>query len=153
MYNKILVPLDGSELAECTMSHLKAVALGCNVSEVVLFRVVEPLPSQTYAALAQGGTTTIQQVEFERQDEAKKYIANKIEEVKKEGINAIPVITDGYAADEILKYSEKNGVDLIIMSSHGRGGLSRLFLGSVTGKVLHSSAQPVFIVSPVACAV
>jgi len=153
MYNKILVPLDGSELAECTLSHLKAIALGCHVSDVVLLRVIEPLPSQTYAALAGGGTAIIQQVEQERQEEAKKYIANKTEEIKKDGINASPAIANGYAADEILKYSQNSGVDLIIMSTHGRGGISRLFLGSVTGKVLHSSAQPVLVVSPVACSI
>ena len=42
MYKKILVPLDGSELAECALEHVKAIASGCNVPEVVLFRVVEP---------------------------------------------------------------------------------------------------------------
>ena len=42
MYKKILVPLDGSELAECALEHVKAIAIGCNVPEVVLLRVVEP---------------------------------------------------------------------------------------------------------------
>ena len=55
MYKKILVPLDGSKLAECALEHVKTIAIGCNVPEVVLFRVVEPNLAIT-DALAEGAT-------------------------------------------------------------------------------------------------
>jgi nucleotide-binding universal stress UspA family protein len=46
MYQKILVPLDGSELAECVLPHVKAIATGCGIEQVVLLKVVEPLPAE-----------------------------------------------------------------------------------------------------------
>ena len=53
MYKKVMVPLDGSQFSECSLEHMKAIASGCNVPEVILLRVVEPLSTNETAALAQ----------------------------------------------------------------------------------------------------
>ena len=151
MYNKILVPLDGSEFGECALPHLKNIAQGCNVPEAVLLHVIEPLSAQTVSALAQAGAETITRVENDIKTEAEKYMRNVTDRVVSDGINAIPVILSGNASEEILKYATDNNVDMIIMSTHGRSGISRFFMGSVATRVLNHSHIPVFIVSPPGC--
>ncbi len=68
--------------------------------------------------------------------------------LSKEGIAAQTVIVSGRPVDEILSYASKNQVDLIIMSTHGRAGISRWVFGSVVERVLRHSAVPVLIVPP-----
>jgi nucleotide-binding universal stress UspA family protein len=150
MYKKILVPLDGSDIAECALEHVKAIALGCNVPEVILFRVVEPLytgaDAMSYGAVMYADL--INQVEKEAQE----YSTEVTEKFKKNtGINAQSVLAHGNAADEILEYSKKNKVDLIIMTTHGRSGISRWLFGNVADKVSHHSTAPVLIIAPSGC--
>jgi nucleotide-binding universal stress UspA family protein len=150
MYNKILVPLDGSKLAECALEHVKAIGLGCHVAEVVLFRVVEPNYSIS-DALSEGAviyTELISQV----QKEAELYINEVTERFKMQtGIEVKSVLAFGNAANEILNYANNNGVDLIIMASHGRSGMYRWLLGNVTDKVSHHATVPVLIVTSSNC--
>jgi len=148
MYQKILAPLDGSELSECSLEHVKAVAIGCQVPEVVLLRVVEPISSQTYAAYAGIGGDWITKLERQDQAEAENYLSQMAANLSKEGIAVQTVIVSGRPADEILGYASKNQVDLIIMSTHGRAGVSRWVFGSVVERVLRHSAVPVLIVPP-----
>jgi nucleotide-binding universal stress UspA family protein len=72
MYQKILVPLDGSELSECSLEHVKAVASGCRVPETILLRVVEPLSAETVSALAQAGDSVLREAELDNQNKARK---------------------------------------------------------------------------------
>jgi nucleotide-binding universal stress UspA family protein len=157
MYKKILAPLDGSELAECALEHVKAIATGCNVPEVILLRVVEPISSFDIAELAAANTklaTQVEQVvEKEQITQAKQYIDKKADKLKKEGVAATGNIISGKAPDEILNYAEKNQVDLIVMSTHGRSGISRWAFGSVADRISHYSTIPVLIVSPHGCRV
>ena len=149
MYKKILAPLDGSELSECTLEHLKAVATGCQVPEVVLLRVVEPLP-QVYD---DGGLTPGWHDEAQKKAEefARDYLAKVAASLKKEGISAETALVQGRAADKILDYIKQNQVDLVVMRTHGRSGVSRWVLGSVADRVLRHSAAPVLAVRPVSC--
>jgi nucleotide-binding universal stress UspA family protein len=155
MYKKILVPLDGSDLAECALEHVKAIATGCNVPEVILLRIVEPTSSFSTGELAASNaklaTQVEQQVEKEHQTQAQQYISNKVNKLKREGIAVTSEIISGKAADGILNYAEKNNIDLIIMSTHGRSGISRWAFGSTADKVSHYSTVPVLIVSPRGC--
>lgn len=148
MYKKILAPLDGSELAECTLEHLRALVSGCNVPEVVLLRVNEPIAAQTLGAVAGVSSTVVDDMVNGIKKEAQRYTRNLAKKLNKEGINATPVVLDGNPAEEILNYAKNNGVDLIIMSSHGRSGIKRWILGSVTNKVLEHSPIPVMTVVP-----
>ena len=148
MYKKILAPLDGSELGECSLEHVKAVATGCSVPEVVLLQVIEPLSANTIAALAEASGNMVNQLEDENWNQARDYINKTVSKLKSEGISAKGVTPRGKADEEILKYAEKNNVDLIIMSTHGRSGLARWVFGSVAEKVLRAATCPVMIVRP-----
>jgi nucleotide-binding universal stress UspA family protein len=153
MHTKILVPLDGSPLAECTLSHLKSVALQQTPRpEVLLFRASEPVSSYEASALAQSGYT-ITDVENTRADEAKKYLSAVADRLSKEGIASREVVVIGRADEAILDYAQKNGVDLIIMSSHGRSGISRFAFGSVSDRVVRHSMIPVLMISAPGCRV
>ncbi len=151
MYKKILAPLDGAELSECSLQHVKAVAAGCNVPEVVLLRVVEPLSAYNISALSEAGGDWITQAEKENEAEAKDYISKMARKLNEEGITARGDTIYGRAAEEILDYAEKNKVDLIIMSTHGRSGISRFAFGSITDRVVRHSIVPVLTISPPGC--
>jgi len=148
MYKKILAPLDGSELSECSLEHVKAVAKGCRAKEVVLLRVMEPDPQVVDIGVSTERWYRDAQVKVKA--EIKKYTSQVADKLKKEGIAAKGVVVTGRAADEILDYAQKNQIDLIIMTTHGRSGVSRWVLGSVAEKVVHHSVVPVLIASPAA---
>jgi nucleotide-binding universal stress UspA family protein len=150
MYNKILVPLDGSPLAECTLEHVKSVTSGSPVPEVVLFRVVEPILSNEASAWAQAGYSAVE-VDNRRKEEVKKYLSQVAEKLIAQGINARGEVEFGRPADTILDYAEKNQFDVIVMSTHGRSGISRWAFGSVAEKISRHSNIPVLIVTPSGC--
>jgi len=149
MYRKILAPLDGSEFSEHSLEHVKAVAKGCRAKEVVLLRVIEPLP-QTEDI---GGVTTedwYRDAQAKARAETEKYVSQVADKLKKEGIAAKGIVVLGRAADEILDYVTKNQMDLIIMGTHGRSGVSRWVIGSVADKIIRHSPVPVLVASPAA---
>ncbi len=147
MYKKILVPLDGSELAERSLVHMKAIATGCQVPEVVLIGVVEPIP---LAGELSGFSAVDLGVQAEKQalDWLKGYLAGVVDKLSSEGINVKTALAHGKAADEILDYARKNQVDLIIVTTHGRSGVARWAMGSVADRIVHHAQIPVLIVSP-----
>ena len=147
MYKRVLVPLDGSKVSEESLPHVKAIALGCSVPEVILLMVVEPVLNPEAAIDARSGRELIAQVEKENKAKAQSYVNGIGEKLKKEGINSQVVLLTGRPADEILAYAEKHDADLIIMSTHGRSGVSRWFLGSVAERVVRHSPVPVLLVS------
>ena len=151
MYNKILVPLDGSQLSECSLSHMKTIAKGCQVPEVVLLRVAEPLTAYELGPLMDVGGEAVIKLENERKTEATDYISKTIQLLNKEGVPAKGDIVLGRADEAILDYAEKNKIDLIIMSTHGRSGVTRWAFGSVADRVVRHSKVPVLTVSPVGC--
>ena len=151
MYQKILIPLDGSELAECSLSHAGAIAKGCNASDLIVFRVVEPLSANTISALDGAREGLLEKLENDVRKDAQDYISRIENWLKAQGFPARGVITNGRAADEIMDYSQKNNIDLIVMSTHGRSGISRFYFGSVAEKVSRHSPIPVLLVSPKGC--
>lgn len=146
MYKKILAPVDGSELSECALEHIKAIALGCKVPEVVLFRAIEPM-RQTYGLSAEWLEEATKNIKTSA-NEALSKIAESLAAV---GIHCQKVIVNGYAANEILDYADHHNVDLIIMSTHGSSGFIRWTMGSVTEKVTRHSPIPVLVVTPKVC--
>jgi nucleotide-binding universal stress UspA family protein len=146
MYKKILVPLDGSELSEHALAHLRAIAGGPKTLKVVLLQVVEPVVIPLV-----GGQYAVERAleERERGDtDAKNYLNELAEQLEKEGMSVKTVITHGMPADDILNYATKNKVGLIIMSTHGRSGISRWLFGSVAEKVIRHSTIPVLVSPP-----
>ena len=150
MYQKVLVPLDGSKLAECVVEHVKSIASGCQVPNVVLLRIVEPIALHGHLPreMAEGAYRDARET---AEVQAKNYLNEMAERLKGEGIAVETDIADGLPADEILRYAEDKGVDLIIMSTHGKSGVSRWFSGSVAEKVVSQSFIPVLVVTPPGC--
>ena len=148
IYKKVLVPLDGSEFSECTLGHVNEIAKGFKVQDVVLLWVMEPLHQ-----VAAMGEDWRRDAEAKAQIEAKNYLTKIADDLKKDGLAVETVVSSGQPAEVILDYVKQNQVDLIIMSTHGRSGVSRWFLGSVTDRVVSHSAAPVLVVSPSGCRV
>ncbi|MBT9163132.1 MAG: Universal stress protein F [Chloroflexi bacterium] len=145
MYKKILAPLDGSELSERILKHVKAIATGCSVPEVILLRVAEPI-RQSYEM----GEDWRRAVENKAETAAREYLSQVAADLKQEGIAAETVVVRGQVAEEILDYVKNNQVDLVIMSTHSRSGISRWLLGSVADRVVHHCVAPVLVASPTA---
>jgi nucleotide-binding universal stress UspA family protein len=163
MYNKILVLLDGSKLSECSLEHVRYIATGCHVAEVTLLSVVEagmmiPPPftedwGSRKAAIEAG--EKIRQTDKENRQKAQDYLNKIAADLGKEGINVktavlVPDI-DKRTADAILDYAQENTIDLIIMSTHGRSGISRWAFGSVADKIVRHASVPTLIISPTGC--
>ena len=125
MYERILVPLDGSELAEGALPYAEGVAIGLH-REVILF-----------TACAVGDC-------LERPLRA--YLEKRAKELQSLGVKASTLIVQGNVADEILDFAEKNDISLIIISTHGRTGISRWPLGSISNKVMQKSDIPVLLI-------
>jgi len=148
MYKKVMVPLDGSELAECVFPHLETIAKGCQPpAEVIVVQAVEPLSVPYGIEVFQ--FSSLQQVEaFEthRKTEAEKYLTKVVARLKKTGIKARAEVIYGKAGEALSDYATKNNVDLVIIATHGRSGISRWVLGSVANRIVHSARAPVLMV-------
>ncbi len=147
MYSKILVPLDGSDLAECSLEHLKAIAQGCKVSKVILLQVVEPLSVES-SLRSEFSSDFVENIKKSVKNNAESYLNGIASNLKNMGFAIETVVEDGMAAEVILEHASKENVDLIIMSTHGRSGVVRWALGSVADKVIRHSAAPVFLITP-----
>lgn len=149
MYKKMLVPLDGSELSECVLDHVRAIAKGCQVPEVVLLGVAESITHQVYYMI--GTEKQLRDMQKETEKYVESYLSKAVDDLRKDDIAVQTVVVSGRPAEEILDYANKNQVDLIIMSTHGRSGVSRWVLGSVTDRVVRNSKAPVLTITPREC--
>ncbi len=149
MYQKILVPLDGSEFSECVLNHVRAIATECHVPQVVLLGVAEPISYQVYYMV--GIEDRVRDMQKETEKYVESYLSKAADSLKEDGLAVQTVVVSGRPAEEILDYANKNQVDLIIMSTHGRSGVSRWVVGSVTDKVVRHSVAPVLTISPPGC--
>lgn len=154
MYTKIMAPLDGSQLAECTFSHLDTILSGCGVKELVLVRVLEPLQLANYAD-ADGfmGAKDIEKLMMVQENEARNYLEKTKLRFQKPGLTMRIELLNGQVADTLADYATKEGFDLIIMATHGRGGISRWAFGSVADRVMRSVNTPVLMVRAPGCIV
>ena len=151
MYQKILVPLDGSELAECVLPHVESIAKGCGVQNIVFLRVVEPFQAPSGEARSIFTEEEIKRIDSENKATAESYLNQLINRTKYEGVNIQTEMISGRAADSIAEYATKNEVDLIIIATHGRSGISRWVWGSVADRLLRSSCVPVLMVRAPGC--
>ncbi len=149
MYQKIMVPLDGSELAECVLPHVEAIASGCNAGEVLLVRVVEPLH------LIRGTEYGIapeerQRLETDSMNVARQYLDKVKGQLKNKGIAVKAEVLFGKADEKLIELA-KSDVDLIIIASHGRSGISRWVWGSVADRILRGACLPVMMIRAPGC--
>jgi nucleotide-binding universal stress UspA family protein len=140
MYKRALVPLDGSPIAEAIIPFILEIA-GPLDMEVVLLRVVEPIPP---IALEGSRHIEVEDVEL-RRTHAEEYLAPIAVELRNTGVRVESRVRRGNAVDQIVAAAREAGADLIAMSTHGRGGLGRLIFGSVAQAVLRQAEVPVFL--------
>lgn len=153
MYKKIMVPLDGSKLAECVLPHVDGFVSDCHVEIIVFIRVIEPIPP-SYSEVS--GTTNpqnfeiiqknVKSIEEERISSAEKYLKEVISRVKRDGVKYKTDVLVGKVADKLVDYVDAEKIDLVLIATHGRSGISRWVRGSVADRVLRSSRAPVLMV-------
>jgi nucleotide-binding universal stress UspA family protein len=149
MYKKILVALDGSALAEKGLETALATAKQNPGAKLVLLTVIQG--SALGEGLTYGGMAYAQlqsQVNQVLEDGSRKYMDTMVTRFKDQGIDMQVEIGWGEAGGEIVSYAEKNKIDLIVVTTHGRSGLGKLFLGSVAAKIISLSPVPVLVVPP-----
>ena len=153
MYTKILVPLDGSELAECVLPQVEAITTGCQVSTVVFVRVAEPLEIPDGEAQMALPEEQWKQLEADRTSDAQKYLEQLTQRLDFKGAQLETKVLSGKAADTLADYADGNDFDLIIIATHGRSGVSRWVWGSVAERILRSACVPVLMVRAPGCVI
>lgn len=153
MYKKVLVPLDGSKLAECVLPHLENLSAGTGAGEVVLISVTERvkgfMPIEDRSQPTGERLSSVAAGKMEKQ--AQKYLNRIAKGLISKGIDVRTEVLLGDPAEEIALYADTRECDLILMASHGRSGPSRWAHGSVADKVFRASCVPVMMVRAPGC--
>ena len=173
MYNRVVVPLDGSKLAEIVLPHLEEIAKGCNIPEVLLVSVTEPMSGKLAGGQAEEyvsssefrmsvGTVHTGVIYSENSvnlldvpvtlgrmaKTALRYLNGVAKQLEEKGLHTRINVLVGSPADQIASFAAEQKADLIIMATHGRGGIKRLAFGSVAEKVVRAATAPVMLVKP-----
>jgi nucleotide-binding universal stress UspA family protein len=142
---RILVPLDGSAVAELALA--EAIALSkLPDTEVTLLQVVPPIEEVITVGLQ--AITLDQQWDLQK-DQALRYLRTISARPEWHGVQVNVAVEMGRPAETILAYAEKHGIGRIVMSTHGRTGLGRWVFGSIADKVLRAATTTVVLVRPV----
>ena len=142
MYKNILVPLDGSKRAEKILPHVEDLAVHYKAKVIFLMAV-----EHVFAAGIEGSFIQYSEKDFNAElEQAKSYLKNITENFHKKDISTQTVVANGPAVERIIQTAEKENADIIAMASHGGGGLTRVFYGSVAAGVLNRADRPLLIV-------
>ena len=137
MYDSILLPTDGSEAAEAAYDHAVEIADRFDATLHVLY----------VADTTEYSTVTFEDdVVDSLEREGKHVVDDVVADAKARGVEAVGVVMQGGAYETILSYAEENGVDMVVMGTHGRRGLDRVLVGSVTERVVRTADVPVVTV-------
>jgi len=146
MFNHLLVPLDGSHLAEAALPHALELASKFN-SEISLVWVIQPPHLIMTAANGSVYAQLLTEMRNQSEQDAHAYLTDHQESLQQQGFIVHTQVTEGEnVADALLQVASDLEVDAIVMSTHGRGGLSRWVFGSVADKVLRYAAVPVLLI-------
>ncbi len=147
MYDKILVPTDGSDVAEYAIDHAIDLATQYGAEVHALYvadtdAIAYSLGAEQVDRIRQGQFAEMTELR-EKAEAATGYVAEKADDA---GISCVEHHAGGQPHSMIADYAEDHGVDLIVMGSHGRAGVRRALLGSVTERTLRSTHVPVLVV-------
>src|SRR3972149_77229 len=134
MYKTALVPLDGSELAEVVFNYARELAGRLGI-DLILLHVYSPDEAESEPMRRSYLERVAEIIRRTSEEEREKAGIKYGDKPVKVTVHVSP----GYPPDEILKYADANGVDLILMATHGRTGVKRWTMGSVADKVLRAS--------------
>ena len=140
---RVVVPLDGSKLAEMVIPHALELARKMDL-EVVLLRAYA-LPTPVYSA--EDYAPDLGELWEQIKKEAQEYLAEKVDHLHKEGLRKVStVLLEGYAANKIIDLGRERPESLVAMCTHGRTGVGRWVMGSVTDRVVRHSGDPVLVI-------
>jgi nucleotide-binding universal stress UspA family protein len=139
-FDKLLVTLDGSEFAERVLPYVRA---STNFNSVVLLLTVPDVPeAQLYGAVVE----EIEEMREKAEDEACAYLEGIANFLRAEGIETQIFVAGSRPAETIISIAEEEAVDVVMLATHGLGGLDRLFVGSVAERIVQHTHCPVFLV-------
>jgi len=138
MYKRILLPLDGSPLAEQAVPHAIAQAERFQ-AELILLKVLPPLPERSMSSPGR------RQAEDLSAQLAREYLEGVAAGIRKQDITVQVVTVEGQAHPQIVQFAEENEVDMIVMSTRGQSGLSRWLMGSIADRVVRGATVPVLL--------
>ncbi|MBN1160952.1 MAG: universal stress protein [Dehalococcoidales bacterium] len=177
MYKKVVVPLDGSKIAELALPHLEVIGKGCSIPDVLLISVTEKISG----IVSQGGANDqfiperpvdkkmpavetsqwgivfstyaagVQKVPMtlgKMARTAADYLCKIAKDLEKKGFNVVATVLVGNPAEQIIRYVTEQSADLVIMASTGKSGLSRWNMSNITNRVIKESCAPVLVVKP-----
>lgn len=146
MYQKILVPMDRSKVAECILPHVKQIAGGCKGCEVILLEVVTTPPAWIMEH------NTIHESHEAQKNLAREYLSQIKSRLVSEGLKDVTITTEvrvGEApAEAIIDFAKQKAVNLILMVTNVNPGISMLMIGSVADRVIRYSHVPTLVVRP-----
>jgi nucleotide-binding universal stress UspA family protein len=143
----VIVPLDGSHLAEKIFPHIIHLANHLKL-EAVLIRTYN-LPTTGYFLATGVSLPAIGELGAKIKEEAADYLQAKVEELQAEGIERVSyVLVEGRGPEEIIALARKTADNMVVMSTHGRSGIGRWIMGSVTDRVVCYSGDPVLVIRP-----
>jgi nucleotide-binding universal stress UspA family protein len=140
MYKRIVVPLDGSPLAEQALPHAMAQAAQFG-ADLILLKVMAPLPEVVFSAPA-----AVLSAEKMSAQLARDYLEEVAAGIREQGIAAEIATVEGEPYVEIIRYAEEQGASMIVVSTRGHSGFSRWLLGSVADRVVRGATVPVLLV-------
>ena len=138
---KVLVTLDGSSFAEQVLPWAQLVSQ-VSSAEILLLIVPEVPEPSMYGAMGDA----IDELREQAESNARRYLDRTAATLREQGMPVRPLVEGSRPATAILDVAEREGVDLIMLATHGRGGMERLFLGSVADRVVHHSRCPVLLI-------
>ena len=149
MFERIMVPLDGSKVGEAALEHVERIIAKMAPDVKTEVTLLQVLTSLTHYVIA--GEASVQVPYTDKEIDyitrkAKAYLSKTGECLKSKGISIKTKVATGKADEGIVKAADELKADLIAMSTHGRSGLSRITFGSITAKVLRSATIPVLVV-------
>jgi nucleotide-binding universal stress UspA family protein len=155
MFNKILVPLDGSRLSGKAVPYAIELAKKFN-AQIMLLRVVKQstpvlITDPSGIGGSMGAQMSIEAARYtDKQNVAKaeRYLNAQMKKLTEKGIKSSSSVLVGHSAESIIKCYRKNRMDMVVMTTHGRSGFKRAILGSVADKVIHEPGMSVFVVHP-----
>ena len=139
-FKKLLVTLDGSEFAERVLPYVKASVIFESV--VLLISVPQVPEAEMYGAVV----NEIRELREHAETEAKEYLEGVSTNLQKAGVNTTVIVTGSRPAQTIASIAQKEKVDVIMMATHGRGGMDSLIIGSVAERIVQNTDCPVFLV-------
>jgi nucleotide-binding universal stress UspA family protein len=144
-YRTIMVPLDGSRFAEQALEEAQVLAARFDAT-LLLVSVAPPFDHMENTSETAAVPLWLDTAKEEQSANMVRYLSGVVERLRDKGLKVQPEVVAGNPAEEILHKSEAGRADLIVMASHGRSGLQRLWLGSVAMKVVHAAKVPVLLI-------